>query len=99
MQLRKLYMDLGIWIERFAEHLGCDPKPATIAVKLQQFMDERDSMQRTIGQLRARLAYQQELRDALHQWRHAELTNDSIELHNARAARDAALGNDRSDVH
>lgn len=48
--------DLPIWIERFAELLGCDSRPASIAVAIEDLLAERERQCKTIGRLRGRMA-------------------------------------------
>ncbi|WP_164102715.1 hypothetical protein [Candidatus Laterigemmans baculatus] len=44
--------DLPLWMERFAELLGCDPRPASIAVAIEDLLAERERQRETIGRLR-----------------------------------------------
>lgn len=46
--------DLPIWIERYAEMLGCDCGPAAIAVAIEDLLKERERQRKTIGRLRGR---------------------------------------------
>lgn len=42
-----------LWIERYAELLGCDPEPGVIAAIIDEKNKELDTQRRTIGKLRA----------------------------------------------
>lgn len=48
--------DLAAWFDRYAELLGCDPDPYTIAARIGELNDVRDRALATIAKLRAALA-------------------------------------------
>lgn len=41
-----------LWIERYAELLGCDPRPGAVAAAIENLKNERDSVVRSIPQHR-----------------------------------------------
>lgn len=53
--------DLPIWIERYADVLGCDPRPASVAVAIEDLLAERECQLKVIGRLRGSNAELQQL--------------------------------------
>lgn len=48
--------DLPLWIERYAESLGCDCRAASVAVAIEDLLAERERQRSEIGRLRGKIA-------------------------------------------
>ncbi|WP_164103657.1 hypothetical protein [Candidatus Laterigemmans baculatus] len=53
--------DLPIWIERYAECLGCDAQAASVAVAIEDLLSERERQRKALGQLRGQGAERQRI--------------------------------------
>ena len=54
--------DINLYLDRYAEVLGCDPRPAAIAGEITRLKMEIDQARRTVAELRKQLSRQSRTR-------------------------------------